>query len=119
MTEIGILIKLIALQAVVCAVIIFVLKTVLDRELEKAALECVRQLPEADFAGKSVVVISASRLNLVSVNNFVQVFKAKKALPDVRFLENPAIGGGILIEIEGKIVDFSTVSRVKHLFRSS
>lgn len=110
--------KIIILQALVAVAAVYVLKRLLEKDLVSVALEQVGLLGPSDEARRvgRVVVLFAGNVPVAKRAVLAQLLKAKCPQAEVDFLEDPALMGGIVIEIAGKVMDYSLANRLKYLF---
>ena len=105
---------LVVVQVVIAAIVIFVLKHLLEKELNAAALEKLHTLNLS--AGQEVTVTSAGVLR-EKLKVQLQALLCRKS-PDVKviFQQDQDIRGGMIIELPGETLDFSIANRLKHFW---
>ena len=102
------------LQLVIATVVIFVLKRLLDRELEKAAIEKLTSL-KTNVDVKVVHIYYAKPLSLNVEEKLRELVKNKFSVSEIIFEELENIKGGLIIKIEDEVLDFSLSSRLENL----
>jgi F0F1-type ATP synthase delta subunit len=109
----GIVLTVLIVQCIIAAVVIFVLKHLLDRELMDAAME---KLQASDFfpAG-AVTITSASSLD-AQTQSRIQALLRRKGDVKIVFAKDPGIQGGLIIACADKTIDFSVANRLKNIF---
>ena len=110
--------KILVLQLFVAAVVVFVLKKMLEKDLLLTALERASGFhPDAAaLKAERIVVVSAGKLAPGYRARLVAALKGRCPGVCVDFLENADLKGGIVVEIGGEIWDHSLATRLKHLF---
>lgn len=110
--------KIIVLQALVAVAAVYVLKRLLEKDLVRAALEQVGVFDPSDEARRAerIVVLFAGDVPTTNRAVLAQLLKEKCPRADIDFLEDPALMGGLVIEIAGKVMDYSLANRLKYLF---
>jgi len=113
----GIFVKIIILQVIAIVIVVYVLKRLLDRELLSTTLEQALGFQPSEEAWKTdkISVISAGKLPADFQAKLVAVFREKCPRAEVEFLENPALKGGVVVEIAGEVWDHSLTTRLKYL----
>ena len=109
------LIILIFLQLTIALVIIFVLKRLLDRELEKAAIEKLMSL-KANADVKVVNIYHAKPLTLNVEEEFKSLVKNKFVGSEIVFERISNLRGGLIIKAADEVLDFSVSSRLENLW---
>lgn len=109
------LIIIIVLQIVIALIVVVVLKRLLDRELEKAAIEKMASLKN-DPDAKMVSVYSAQSLPLNVQQQLTFVIKNKFSNAKVSFSELRDLKGGVMIKFDENILDFSLSSRLENFW---
>ncbi len=113
------LIQVLVAQGVVIALIVFVLKKILDRQLIESA---VKKLETMDFSrlgaeATELTVTTHKALNPKTRNQISAVLnrKAEKFQKTIRLVEkvDPTLKGGILLILKDVAVDHSLASRLK------
>lgn len=106
---------LIVVQVIIAAVVIFVLKRLLDKELVQAALE---KLQGADIpTGDPQVDVRFCPPLSPEVKARVQsVVRHKSPAAKVVFSEDPSLKGGLVITVAGVVMDFSMTGRLKNFW---
>ena len=109
----GWLLILIVMQSVIAAVVILVLKHLLDKELIEAALEKL-QAASGGLSGQ-VKVKSAKDLNSQIQHRIQSLLRGKET--KVIFELDPSLKGGLRIEFSaGNPIDCSMAGRLKNLW---
>ncbi len=111
------LFKIILLQLIAASVVVFVLKLILEHELLVYALEHIEGYKFADGEDvKEVTVIVAHPLADKMLSRVTAVFKTKFPDAQVSIIVSRDIGGGLVTELSGKVLDYSLAGRLKHLW---
>ncbi len=105
----------ILVQAVVAAVVIYVLKRQLDRELVEAALEKLQGFHWEGITG-DIVIKSQPSLKPQSQAHAQAIVHRKLPQARIVFVTDSSIWGGIVIELSGQTLDFSLVNRLKNFW---
>ena len=109
------IVKLLIVQAVVFALIAFVLWELLKKELLNEALRVISgKMP--DPALGEVVVVSAAAFSSVNEARFRDVIAVRFPNAAVLFATDRALKAGLVIKAGDEIIDMSFLTRVKHLF---
>jgi F0F1-type ATP synthase delta subunit len=106
---------LFCLQLIIAGIVIFVLKQLLDKELEQAALEkamALKNNPEI----KSIHVYSAKDLSVQLKEQLTSIVKNKFSNGKIIFEHLSSLKGGLIIKVEEQVLDFSLSSRLEHLW---
>jgi F0F1-type ATP synthase delta subunit len=102
-------------QCVFVAVVVFVLKRLLDKELMMAALEKFESCKVSSDI-KEITVLSASRINDEFRHRLESIRKRKFAGAKLDFRENLELKGGIVIAMGDVLLDFSVQSRLQNFW---
>ena len=106
---------IIILQLVIAAVVIFVLKRLLDRELEKAAVEKLMAFkPQSKV--EQAHVYHAGPLSLALKQELTAIVKNKFSESKIVFEQAPGLKGGLVIKVADEMLDFSLISRLEHFW---
>ena len=109
--------KLVALQVLVLCAVLFILKRFLERELLVSAIEALRGWSsDRDQVAAHIDILAAAQLPDGVESILRALIKEKCPEAEVDVVLNPAIWGGIVIRIEERVLDFSLLNRLKHLF---
>lgn len=111
---ISILILLIV-QLAIAGIVIFVLKRLLDRELEKAALEKLASFKTMGTVD-NVIVYYASSLPLRVEEEIRALVKRKFTDSKIIFEKLSDLKGGLMIKIVDEVLDFSLSSRLENFW---
>ena len=103
------------LQLIIAAIVIFVLKNLLDRELEKAAIEKLMSL-KADSTIKTVNIYYAHSMPSKIEKELIHLTKNKFSDSKVVFEQNKILKGGLVIKAADVVLDYSLSSRLDHLW---
>ena len=106
---------IIILQLVIAAVVIFVLKRLLDRELAKAAVEKLVSLKLPNKV-EQVCVYHAGSLSLAFEQELTAIVKNKFLGSKIVFEQTPNLKGGLVIKVADEMLDFSLISRLEHFW---
>ena len=106
---------LIVVQVTISVVVIFVLKRLLDRELEKSAIEKLMSL-KADADVKVVNVYHAQPLAMNVESQFRALIKNRFTGSEVVFEHLANLKGGLIIKIKDDVLDFSLSSRLENFW---
>ena len=102
------------------ALVLFLLKRSLDRELFLCALEKLAHVSVDEAAGvDEVVVVAARKLSGDEGSRLRTVIKERWPQAEVIVGEDRALGGGIVIRAAGHVLDLSLGTRIKQLFKRS
>jgi F0F1-type ATP synthase delta subunit len=111
------IIKVILLQIIVASIVVFVLKAILEHELLVYALEHIEGFKPAEGEGvKEVTVLVGRALSDNMMARYTRVIKAKFPQAGTSIIVSHEIGGGVVAQIDGKVLDFSLAGRLKHLW---
>jgi F0F1-type ATP synthase delta subunit len=111
------LIKVILLQIIVASMVLFVLKFILEYELLVYALEHIEGFGPAEGEDvKEVTILIGRTMSDKMMARFDRVIKTKFPNAGASIVISREIGGGVVIQIDGKILDFSLAGRLKHLW---
>jgi F0F1-type ATP synthase delta subunit len=113
----GIFVKVIILQAIAVVIVVYVLKRLLDKELRSTTLEQAIGFQPSEEARRTekISVIAAGQLSAEFRAQLAAAFREKCPRAEVEFLENPALRGGLVVEIAGEVWDHSLTTRLKYL----
>jgi F0F1-type ATP synthase delta subunit len=111
----SIVLMVIFVQLIFAAVVFFILKKLLDRELLGAALEKFESC-ESSPAIKEITVYSASRISDESRGRFESIRQRKFSGANLNFMENAGLKGGLVISMENVLLDFSLYSRLHNFW---
>ena len=106
---------IIVLQFVIALVVLYVLKRLLDRELQKAAIEKFMSLKKSD-AVSSISVYYAGSLSLNIQQDLTALAKQKFGQAKVVFEQAQALKGGLVIQVAEEILDFSLTTRLENFW---
>ena len=109
----GWLLVLIVFQCAIAAGVVFFLKRRLDRELMEGALE---KLYSVVPASGQVIVKCAGPLSPEVQSRIQSMVRRKSTEVKVIVQEDPALKGGLVIEIPGQVIDFSLANRLKNFW---
>jgi F0F1-type ATP synthase delta subunit len=109
------IILLVVLQLVIAGIVIFVLKRLLDRELEQAAIEKAMSLKNNEQV-KLVNIYSAKVLSEQVKAQITSVVKNKFVNGKIIFEQLSNLKGGLIIKVEEEVLDFSLSSRLEHFW---
>jgi F0F1-type ATP synthase delta subunit len=112
----NIILKIVILQVVIGALVLLLMKKLLDRELFAAALEQVSVLPlEHGVALDEIVVVAGCRLSEVDRARLKGV--VERRYPQARLVvgEDLSLGGGLIIRVGVHVFDHSFWTRIKQL----
>jgi F0F1-type ATP synthase delta subunit len=112
-----VLLQIFLLQIVTCLVIIFVLGALLKRELIKSALQAIEQI-EPRHGILEVTVVTAVALNSSDDVRLRSAIAEKFHPETVNISLDAALKGGMVIKAGGLLLDYSLLTRIKHLFGS-
>ena len=109
--------KIILLQLIAASIVVFVLKLILEHELLVYALEHLEGFkPAAGEGVKEVTVLVGRALSDKMTARFNSVIKSKFPQAGTSIIVSKEIGGGVVAQIDGKVLDFSLAGRLKHLW---
>ncbi len=111
----GIILIVIGAQLVVGAVIVYVLKRLLVKELFAAALEKLQNIPAAQEVG-AVKVTAHGPLDAQKRTQIEVIIQRKFPELKIDFQEDLGIKGGIVIELGNMRLDYSLADRLKRLW---
>jgi F0F1-type ATP synthase delta subunit len=106
---------MIVLQVTIGVVVVFVLKNLLDGELEKAAIEKFSSLK----ANPEVRVVNVYSFRPLSVNieqELKGLAKHKFTDSEIIFEQNKVLKGGVVIKTSNEVLDFSLSSRLENFW---
>ena len=106
---------ILVLQLVIAAVVAFVLKRLLDRELEKAAIEKFSSLKPMQGV-KTITVNYASPLPSSVEQELTALAKRKFVDSKITFEQEATLKGGLIIKVADEILDFSLANRLEHFW---
>ncbi|MBF0593828.1 MAG: F0F1 ATP synthase subunit delta [Candidatus Omnitrophica bacterium] len=110
-----ILLKIVFLQIILAAGVLFVLWEILKRELVQEGLRAIEQ-SEVRFDIADVSVITAWQLSSVEENRMRAAVQRQFPSAEVVFVVNVDIMGGLVVKAGDLILDHSLLTRMKHLF---
>lgn len=102
-------------QCVIAAIVIIVLKKLLDRELMNAALEKFESC-KASADIKEITVLSSSRIKDEVQGRLESIRKRKFVQAKLIYRVEPQVKGGIVIALEDILLDFSLSSRLQNFW---
>jgi F0F1-type ATP synthase delta subunit len=106
---------IIVLQVVIAGVVIFVLKHLLNPELEKVAIEKLASLkPSIDV--KVINVYHFRRLPVNIQKELRELAKNKFTNSEIIFEQSNILKGGVVIKIDSEVLDFSLSSRLENFW---
>jgi F0F1-type ATP synthase delta subunit len=110
------ILKILLLQLIAASVVVFVLKLILEHELLVYALEHLEGYkPKAGGEAKEVTVLVGRALSDKMMSRLNKVTKAKFPHVEASIIVSKEIGGGLVAQVDGDILDFSLTGRLKHL----
>lgn len=111
-----ILAKIFLLQIIVAAIVIFILKKVLDRQLQQLAVKKLDylKLDKDDLASETIILSAPGPVSLAT-QEAVARLSQKKFGRSVKIVTraDPSLRGGLVIKLKRTIIDFSLVGRLK------
>ncbi|MBF0490915.1 MAG: F0F1 ATP synthase subunit delta [Candidatus Omnitrophica bacterium] len=110
-----ILMMIIVLQLFVAGIVIFILKRLLDRELEKEAFEKLMSL-KTDSAVDLITVYYAQTLSVKVQQEFTAVVKNKFVNGKIVWENLGHLKGGLIIKVNEEVFDFSLSSRLENFW---
>ena len=102
-------------QVFFAIIVILFLKSFLNKELIKAALEKFESCKNSQEI-KEIVVFSASAISDEFKNYFEAIRRRKFSQANLDFKENASLKGGVVIAVEDLMLDFSLASRMQHFW---
>lgn len=109
-----ILILFVLIQAVVILIVVMVLKRKLNQELITAAFEKIQSMPASALTG-AIHVRCAKTLSADNEQRLKTILKNKSAPQDAVIVVNPELKEGIVVDINGQVMDFSLTGRLKSI----
>jgi F0F1-type ATP synthase delta subunit len=109
------LIFLVVLQLAIAGIVIFFLKRVLNRELEKVAVEKLVSIKPSESVDL-VTVYYAYSLPSVIEQEIRTLIKNKFTEAKIIFEQLRPLKGGLMIKIKDEILDFSLSSRLENFW---
>ena len=111
-----IFLKILLMQLVVAAIVIFVLKKILDHQLVELALKkfgnC--QLNAEDQKLNGIIVLATSVLKPAIQTRLNQIVEKKFKRPMQLFVkEDKTLRGGIVIKLNSVVIDYSLTGRLR------
>ncbi|MEI7998228.1 MAG: hypothetical protein WCH62_01805 [Candidatus Omnitrophota bacterium] len=103
---------LIIVQLVIAGVVIFFLKNLLDRELEKVAIEKLASLKSTE-AVDCVIVYYANSISFRAAEEIKSLTSRKFINGKIVFERLQTLKGGLIIKVANEILDFSLSSRLE------
>jgi F0F1-type ATP synthase delta subunit len=113
----SILISVILLQIAAAALVVYLLKKLLERELFLAMLEHIagRSMTSAEIP--EVVVVAAGLFSARDEARLRAVIKGRFPQADIILGQDPSLMGGFILRAGDQVIDLSLSTRIKHLFR--
>jgi F0F1-type ATP synthase delta subunit len=109
--------KIVLLQLISAGVVVYVLKLILDHELLLNALEHLEGFESAaGERAKEVTVLVGRVLSDKMTSRVRAVIDAKFPHANTSIVVSRDIGGGLVAQVDGKILDFSLAGRLEHLW---
>jgi F0F1-type ATP synthase delta subunit len=119
-TDGNVIVKILVLQAAVAALVLFLLKKFLDRELFIGALEKIAAFPADQGADlDEVVVVSARKLSGDDEFRLRAILKGRFPGAVITVGENRSLWGGVVVRAGRHIFDFSLGTRIIQLLKLS
>jgi len=116
----NVIIKILLLQVAVAALVLFLLKKLLDRELFLCALEKLMQASaDQGAAVDEAIIVTANKLSGDEEFRLRTVIKARFPRAEVTIGQDRALWGGILIRAGAQVFDFSLWTKIRQLFKHS
>ena len=113
-------IKVVLLQAAVAALVLFLLKKLLERALFICALDKIAHIPADEGAVlDEVVVVSGRQLSGDDEFRLRAAIRAKCPRAEIVVGKDRALGGGIVIRAGCHVLDFSLWMKMGQLFKFS
>ena len=110
------MIYLIALQVLICVLIMWVLKRLLHRELMEVAMEEYMGMKKPEGKTPEIKVTSAAPLNVRWEERLKAIahrnFEAKEVLLEI----DRTMGAGVVLRVGNETIDCSLKSRLKEIF---
>jgi F0F1-type ATP synthase delta subunit len=111
------ILKILLLQLIAAGAVVFVLKLILEHELLLYALEHLEgYAPAVGGEVKEVTILVGRALSDKMMARLNSVIKAKFPHAETSIIVSKEIGGGVVAQVDGKILDFSLAGRLKHLW---
>ena len=109
------LVFIIVLQLAIAGVVIVVLKRLLDRELEQAAIEKLMSL-KTNATVKIVHIYYTKPLSLNVEQTLTGLVKNKFVDGEIAFEQLRDLKGGLIIKVDDEVLDFSLSSRLENFW---
>ncbi len=106
---------IIVLQLIIAAIVVFVLKNILNRELEKIAIEKLMSLKLNENV-KEVHIYYFQSLSLDVEGEFKALIQNKFVNSKINFEQLQDLKGGLIIKVGEEVLDFSLSSRLENLW---
>ena len=117
-TDGNIIARIVFLQAAVAALVVFMLKRFLDRELFVAAIERLSQVSALQASEvPEVVVVAARKFSGDEEFRLRMIIKEKFPQAEIIIGEDRSLRGGLLIRAGTDVLDFTLLTKLRHLFR--
>ncbi len=110
-----ILCAIVILQFLIAAVVVFVLKNLLDKELKQAAIEKFMAL-RIDGSIEDIKIYHVGLLSAPVKQQLLNEVKRKFENNKVIFEENSILKGGLVIVIGEQVLDFSLTNRLENFW---
>jgi F0F1-type ATP synthase delta subunit len=111
------ILKILLLQLIAAGVVVFVLKLILEHELLVYALEHLEGYDSAAGGeAKEVTVLVGRALSDKMMARLNSLIKMKFPRAETAIIVSKEIGGGVVVQVDGKILNFSLAGRLKHLW---
>lgn len=108
-------IAFIAVQLIIALAVLFVLKRLLERELERAAIEQLSAIKSVQGAS-GIKVYHGGALSAELRDRLMRTIKGRFASVHVDFEHVPSLKGGLMIKLADEVLDFSVSSRLEYLW---
>lgn len=105
----------IIVQALIALVVLGILKYLLDRELEKAAVEKLLSL-KVNSSASGIHVYHGNPMPSKVKSRLTGMIRRKFLQDEVRFEQLQSLKGGLMIKVADEVLDFSVASRLEHLW---
>jgi F0F1-type ATP synthase delta subunit len=109
--------KVLLLQLVTVGIVVFVLKHILEHELVMHALEHLEGFePAAGEDVREVTILVGRALPEAMAARLRKAVRLKFPQAETSIVVSREIGGGAVLQMGGKVLDFSLAGRLKHLW---
>jgi len=114
----NILLKVVLFQCVIAAVVVFIMKKALNRELFLAALERLYVAAGENCDDACVIeVVSCASCSAADEARVRALIKERGPSASVIFRVDPSLWGGVIIRMADKVIDCSLSTRIKQFFK--